>query len=269
MAEASSTSKTHFIEVELPDGTDLITEEIEVTTAEDGESRVNERMVSPVLSPSESVGSPTTIGSDNETSIFSKRKRDYVWLYFEEEINKETKEVNSRCLLCKKMCAGNNTCNLKNHLIHRHKKQYDEIEGKKVKKKGILSIKNKGSRGKQLAFEESFKKEKYNKNHPKQLQFNFYVSVLIGANPLPFTLIENTDFINLILCLDSQINILEIRQLHKYIDMIEAQVKNKIIELLKNTDRITVCTDGWSKNGLTSSYLRMNCTFYDKVNKKK
>lgn len=224
MAEASSTSNMRFIEVELSDGTDLITEEIEVTTAEDGESRVNERMVSPVLSPSESVGSPTTIGSDNEASIFSKRKRDYVWLYFEEEINKETKEVNSRCLLCKKMCAGNNNCNLKNHLIHRHKKQYDEIEGKKVKKKGIQESK------------ESFKKEKYNKNHPKQLQFNFYVSVLIGANPLPFTLIENTDFINLILCLDSQINILEIRQLHKYIDMIEAQVKNKIIELLKNTD---------------------------------
>ena len=86
---------------------------------------------------------------------------------------------------------------------------------------------------------------------------------MIISTGCPMTMIENESFRSMISVLDPKFRLPSaptvVKQLKERYDGGVSCLKS----LLRNADRLTICLDGWSKRGLTRSYLGISACFYD------
>ena len=83
----------------------------------------------------------------------------------------------------------------------------------------------------------------------------------MGANGVPNSTIKNPEFKAFVQEMDPKYPIPGTASLGKATDMLYLEMKAKIESCLLNTKSISLCTDVWTKKGMTSSYLEVTAHF--------
>lgn len=191
------------------------------------------------------------------------KTRSAIWKYFkyDKEKNNSICKVTNQC----KLIAGKYPTNLKQHLKRHHDNEYLIFLKLAEEEKNV----DKNKAAKQLTIEKFLnKQEKYKITNPKQKEFNQKVAWFIGANFVPFDLVENEDFEDLFFVADPKLSMPSRSNLDLLIDQQYIKIKTELRKILKNAEKINLVVDGWTKKGFSSSYLGVVCCFYN-MNKKR
>ena len=104
----------------------------------------------------------------------------------------------------------------------------------------------------------------YGSHHPKQVAFSKQLLITFAANSLPHRLVADADFANLIKIANPRLKLPNRRSIGKNIDLVVDNLKHKIRRMLSDAEKVTICTDVWSRPGLSASYLGIAVHFFDR-----
>ena len=204
-------------------------------------------------------------------------RKSSVWNYFKYEkekdkcvcqvkITKDEKEV-----ICGKELSGVYSSNMKKHLKMYHKADFHKFEQEEGERKiAESSMKKKDSTlvsHSQMTIKQALKSNLYPKDSKKQLAITRKLAVFVGATNAPISVVDGSEFHDLLKELNEQYEIPGRKKVGKEIEKVYTELKHTISLVLQNAKRINVCCDIWSKQGMTASFLgiTVHCfTFYNK-----
>ena len=185
-----------------------------------------------------------------------------VWDYFQFDSHsgKTICQVSVEDKICNAEFKGKYTTNLKVHLKSKHPHQHEELlqKEKEVGKKKDTNSKR-SFKGQKKLTEIFRKKEKYGKDHK---QITMKLAVFVASTSTPNSIVENTAFVSLVEELDSQYPVPSRYVLGKQIDEVMIALKENIQAYMSMARRINLCTDIWSKKGMTASFLGVTVHFF-------
>ena len=205
------------------------------------------------------------------------RKRS-VWNYFKhnQEKNKCVCQVKVREddteVMCGKELNGVFASNMKKHLKMHHKEAYQSWEQEENdRKKGESSMKRKDSVlvAQQMTLEQVLKKNSYPKDSKKQLAITKKLAIFVGATNTPLSMIDSPEFHDFLAEINGQFNIPGRKKLGDEIEKVYAELKHSISDVLHQANRISICCDIWSKQGMTASFLGVTVHCFTFNNKKR
>lgn len=184
--------------------------------------------------------------------------------------NAEGDNTNSRPTICGVELKGKNSTNLKTHLNSCHKEVFGEVAKRDTNRKQAQIGKRKSvqstsvSSGSQQTLASCFKRAEvwgigsveYSKRE------DALVSLFVETG-LPTRLCEQPAFKKFCGVLDPKFKVpgsgRVTSQLAQRMDSATTLVK----QMLQTTRKVTLCIDGWSKKGLTASYMGISACFYN------
>ena len=213
-------------------------------------------------------------------SILTSRgrpRKSPVWNYFVYDSEKETSmckvevKVGERgpSKTCDHVIGGKFPTNLKNHLKKHHPTQYEELlqkeeEARKAKEEAKARAKAKAfGPHKQLTMVQSLSgRPKYDRDSQRYTSITKRLAVFVGATNTPNSIVENSEFQRFMESLDPRYPIPSRTLLNKELDKVMFDLKATIQTYMSMARKISLCTDIWSKRGLTSSYLGITAHFF-------
>ena len=229
---------------------------------------------------SETVSS-TPSRSPTPTPTLSRggRKRTPVWRFFdyEDSTNKCTckvETVSGVCSeepgpsgrLCGHVLTGKYPINMKLHLKKFHPAEYDDMlqreatlkEAKQTKVSTTGPVKKK-----QLTLEQAAAMvTHYDRSSHRYQLITRKLAIFVGCTNVANSLVENEEFQSLIQKLDPRYKVPGRATVGKEIDKVMFDVKDCIQKVLADARKVSLCTDIWTKKGLTLSYLGLTAHFF-------
>lgn len=198
-----------------------------------------------------------------------------VWNYFihdtekdkcvcQVQVKEDDKEVT-----CGKELNGVFASNMKKHLKLHHKEAYQRCKKEENdRKNGESSIKRKENTLvlQQMTLKQVPKQNLYPKDSKKQLAITKKLAIFVGATNTRLSMIDSPQFHDFLAEINGQYNIPGRKKLDE-IEKVYAELKHTISDVLHYTNKISICRDIWSKQGMTESFLgvTVHCfTFNDK-----
>ena len=90
------------------------------------------------------------------------------------------------------------------------------------------------------------------------------LAIFLGCTIVPNSLVENEEFLSLIQTLDPRYKVPGRTSVSKEIDKVIFDMKASIQKVLADAHKVSLCTDIWTKKGLTSSYLGLTAHFFSR-----
>ena len=204
-------------------------------------------------------------------------RKSSVWNYFEyeKERNKSVCQVSiekeGKKDRCGKELNGTFTSNMKKHLKLCHKEAYMKFEQEENERQKTQEVRRRKDRtlvsSSQMTIKEAIKQSLYPKDSKKQSAITNKLAIFIGATNVPLSLVDCPEFRDLLKELDKQYDIPGRKKLGKDIDLLYTKLKQNISLSLENARRISLCSDIWSKQGMTASFLGMTAHFFTYLDK--
>jgi len=203
-----------------------------------------------------------------------RTKSSSVWNYFKYDKDAEKTICTVLCsncsgdssdAICGKEFNGQYPTNLKKHLKACHPEHYKCFETAEVKRKEKDREKHtsKESKPRQLSLSEKYFPSKQYDCHTKKYQaITLRLATFIGASNVPLNLVDNDEFRELIEELDACYKLPHSKKLGVEIENLYSNVKSKISSSLQNARFISICTDIWSKPGMTASFLGITAHYF-------
>ena len=222
----------------------LINLEDEVNPNEDNSGkRKNYDENSSVKKSKTNVGRPQT--SKKLYQYFDKKGKDGVCLIE----NCKIKTIATYC-----------NSNLKKHLERHHQKEYQLI----IEYEKSNQI-NKSSSN-QIKIDQMLIQEKYKDNEFRQIKGEKLLSYLFNATKLEYDFINCKAFRMLINFLDPKLKIPGLIKIENIGLNLQEQMNEKIKNILKDCNFITLATDLWTTKNMRNSYLALTCHYFDNKN---
>lgn len=120
---------------------------------------------------------------------------------------------------------------------------------------------------KQLTLEESVALVTHydHSSHRYQL-ITHKLAIFLGCTNFANSLVENEEFLSLIQTLDPRYKVSGRTSVSKEIDKVMFDMKGCTQKVLADARKVSLCTDIWTKKGLTSSYLGLTAHFFSRYN---
>nr|XP_047132568.1 uncharacterized protein LOC124811260 [Hydra vulgaris] len=216
------------------------------------------------------------------SKLFAGRKRNSsVWKWFKYDASSDK----SVCLVLldgKKVCntklCGKNPTNLKLHLARNHKSVHVELEESELKKlseKKQTGIKRKAvdENGPTLLELSSNQNQTLIQcinrrntawpinSHEHKIRLNSLIQMII-ATCNPVTLVDNASFRKLVNTLDYKFSLPASAKITSLLNEEFTVLTRKLRDFISKGRRFTICLDGWTKKGLTASFLGISVCFF-------
>lgn len=184
-----------------------------------------------------------------------------VWEYFTQNPEKK----NSRCNVCKVTLNTLKSSNVETHLRTKHSKEFSKYDGK-LKKFRSMSKKSKAVNANlkpQTLFEAFSKTNESSNPYPKGSsryeEITDTLAMFIATSSASLNVVNNKYFCAL---LDKRYRPPDRRELPDRIRKLAVEVRLNIQAKINDSGKITVCSDIWSRPGLTESFLGISAHFY-------
>ena len=183
-----------------------------------------------------------------------------VWEYF--TYDKDTDKT-----ICTVLCGdinGQFATNLKKHLKSCHDTQYKcfEIAEAKKKEKDISNSSKQYKAWQSLLPDNYFSTKQYDSKSKRHQAITLCLATFVGATNVTLSLIDGTEFCELIGELDPRFKIPHSKKLGIEIENLYGNFKRKISSSLQNDRIISIRTDIWSKPGMTASFLGITAHYF-------
>ena len=106
------------------------------------------------------------------------------------------------------------------------------------------------------------KGKKYERDHPQYKRITKQLAVFVASTSTPNSIVENAEFCSLLEEADSQYTVPSRYLLSNEIDEVMSALKENIVSFISKARRINICTDLWSKKGMTASFLGVTAHFF-------
>ena len=166
--------------------------------------------------------------------------------------------------ICGKEIKGQYPTNLKKHLRICHNDEYkcfEAAETKRIKEKDEKSKDSTKLKQSTLPVS-SLGNKPYESNSRKHQAITLCLATFIGANNVALSLVDNSEFRELIEELDPRYTVPHRKKMGIEIERVYQNVKAKISESLKGANKISICTDIWSTPGMTASFLGITAHYF-------
>ena len=110
---------------------------------------------------------------------------------------------------------------------------------------------------------------KYDKTSNQWQEITRKMAIFIASSSVPNSIVENAEFRLLIEALDPRYQTPSRSKMSKEMDLLMDDLKGKIKVYLDSAQRVSVCTDIWTKRGMTSSYLGVTAHFFSRHNQRR
>nr|XP_047137979.1 zinc finger BED domain-containing protein RICESLEEPER 2-like [Hydra vulgaris] len=216
------------------------------------------------------------------SKLFAGRKRNSsVWKWFKYDASSDK----SVCLVlldgekvCNTKLCGKNPTNLKLHLARNHKSVHVELEGSELKKlseKKQTGIKRKAVDENGPTLLESSSNQNQTliqcinrrntawpiNSHEHKIRLNSLIQMII-ATCNPVTLVDNASFRKLVNTLDYKFSLPASAKITRLLNEEFTALTRKLRDFISEGRRFTICLDGWTKKGLTASFLGISVCFF-------
>nr|XP_047132508.1 zinc finger BED domain-containing protein 4-like [Hydra vulgaris] len=216
------------------------------------------------------------------SKLFAGRKRNSsVWKWFKYDASSDK----SVCLVlldgekvCNTKLCGKNPTNLKLHLARNHKSVHVELEESELKKlseKKQTGIKRKAVDENGPTLLESSSNQNQTliqcinrrntawpiNSHEHKIRLNSLIQMII-ATCNPVTLVDNASFRKLVNTLDYKFSLPASAKITSLLNEEFTVLTRKLRDFISEGRRFTICLDGWTKKGLTASFLRILVCFF-------
>ena len=176
-------------------------------------------------------------------------------------------EATSSASICGHRINGKFTTNLRSHLKSSHSNCYKELVTKEelAKEEERRGKADKGLVGpvKQRKLTEVIQR-KYEKTSTQWQDVTRKMALFIASSNVPNSIVENAEFQLLIESLDPRYQMPGRARMAKEMDLLMADMKGRIKVYLDFAQKVSVCTDIWTKRGMTSSYLGVTTHFFSR-----
>ena len=244
----------------------------------DSESEGAGVAATPVSSRSFSTSpSPSTSGRGS----VGRPRKSLVWDYFTYDFssNKSMCQVSSEShsdaeatspiSVCGHRITGKFTTNLRSHLKKSHTNCYKELVTKEESaKEEELRGKTKADKGRAGPVKQSTLMEvmqrKYDKTSSRWQDITRKMAMFIATSNVPNAVVENAEFRLLMETLDPRYQTPSRARMAKEMDLLMADMKGRIKVFLDSAQKVSACTDIWTKRGMTSSYLGVTAHFFSR-----
>lgn len=95
------------------------------------------------------------------------------------------------------------------------------------------------------------------------------MAIFVGATNVALSLVDSPEFRDLLKELDKHYAIPGRKKLGKEIEVVYRKLKNNISLTLEKAKRVSICTDIWSKQGMSASFLGITAHFFTFPDKKR
>lgn len=224
----------------------------------------------------EEIGAHESVGEASESSdpvpIKKHRGGRYnaeksaVWDHFE-----FTADQKSKCHHCDYLTKDKNPSNLQKHLARKHPAALKDVESKIAKKRppsasSTSTVKSSSlvgfSQSKLSQFTGEKKPKAYDKDSKKYIELMKALSMLFSSQSLPHRLVESPEFKYFIEILDPKFKLPNRRALSTEISKLYGELKDRIMDDLKDVKKFCVILDIWTKKGLSESYLAVLIKYF-------
>ncbi len=200
-----------------------------------------------------------------------------VWNYF-----KYLEEDKSVCLIgvgdqsqCGHSIKGKFPTNLKGHLKNKHQAMFKELEEKEVRKNEEKAAKSRTKSkstftGSQKNLHEIIQGgKKYNTNSERHRSVTKQLAIFIGSTNVPISLVEKEEFKELVKVLDNRYEIPGRTKIGKEVNAVMKNLKKILCNYLQKARLVNICTDIWTKRGMSASFLGVTAHFFSTYDNKR
>ena len=234
------------------------------------------RSESPLFTPPRATPSP--LRDSDVGHSFGRPRKSPVWDYFNYDSNtnksvcqilKSSTESSSieEASACGQSLAGKFATNLKSHLKKSHPKEYQQVLSREAMTKEKVAKKPKRQES-QMTLCEAIQR-KYDTKSPRCQQITRKLAIFVGSTNVPNSLVENMEFRSLVETLDPRYPMPSRTLISKEIDKVLFDVKANIQIFLSEAQKVSLCSDIWTKKGMTSSYLGITAHFFSRRDHKR
>lgn len=166
--------------------------------------------------------------------------------------------------------AGKFATNLKGHLRKYHPKEYQQVLTKEETAKEKAAVKKHRAPRIQMTLGEALQShQKYDTKSQRYQLITRKLAVYVGSTSAPISLVENEEFQSLVGTLDPRYPVPSRTLIGKEIDKVMVDLKANIMRYLLEAQKVSLCTDIWTKRGMTSSYLGVTAHFFSRRDHKR
>ena len=226
------------------------------------------------LSDSSSLSQPGPSGT-----ITGRRRESFVWDYFifdptkgksicQVEVQSDTSVV--------KCCAeitGKFPTNLKAHLKGSHSKAYEDVitrDADRQKEKTTAVKKPYSVDSGQKTLSSCMQKAKpYDKHSPRFKKITRKLATFVAGGNVANRIVECVEFRELLSELDPRYPVPNRSVIDTEMEALYTEMKGKVASKLQEARKIAICTDIWSRKGLTQSFLGITAHFFTRSDHKR
>lgn len=213
-------------------------------------------------------------------AISGRRRESTVWDYFVFDAEKvksicqvEVSVENSSPRLCATEIAGKYPTNLKSHLKKAHPSAHDEMvqkEEAKQREKERAKAQKKITSPTQVTLQESIEKgQQYDKASQRYKDITQKLAMFVSVGNVANSIVECEEFRELILQLDHRYPIPSRAALDTEMDALLKKVRDGVSTKLRDAGKIALCTDIWSRKGMTQSFIGVTAHFLTKCDNRR
>ena len=105
-------------------------------------------------------------------------------------------------------------------------------------------------------------KKQYAKESDRYKVITRKLAIFVGCTSVPNRIVESPEFRDLLTTLDKRSITPGRAAIGKELDKVMEDLKAKVTSVLKDSNKVSICADIWSKKGLSSSYLGVTAHFF-------
>ena len=106
------------------------------------------------------------------------------------------------------------------------------------------------------------RKQLYNKGSDQYNYITRKLVIFVGCTNVPNQIVKSPKFRDLLTTLDKRYVLPGRASISKELDKVMVDPKVKIVNVLKDSQRVSICANIWTKKGMSSSYLGITAHFF-------
>ena len=106
------------------------------------------------------------------------------------------------------------------------------------------------------------RKQPYNKGSDRYNFITRKLAIFVGCTNVPNRIVKSSKFRDLLTTLDKRYVLPGRASISKELDKVMVDIKAKIVNALKDSQRVSICANIWTKKGMSSSYLGITAHFF-------
>ena len=209
-------------------------------------------------------------------ALRSGRPRDSaVWDYFFFDPNrgnsgKSVCQVQVGDVNCGMEFSGKFLTNLKAHLKNNHPSAFQELLAEEGEKELAKKRAAAATTVLQPTIAETFVKSKpYERGSLKNVKITRKLAVFVGAGHVANRIVECEEFRDLLAELDPRYVVPGHTAIDKDMTKILIDLKGKVAAKIKDSRKVSICTDIWTKKGMTEAFLGITAHFFTRTDHKR